>query len=235
MVQGCKHGSFPHGPPLWGAEHLSPSSCCCDFSYAASPLPLSFAFLYCGLWICQALYLILPRLWNPPAYQRNGLENKTSLAQAAEWQRSAENRFVIWENVENFRSRERSQCGFQSEAYRLFLCLTKGKGGLCSGQGGPFTLPQGSGPLPARPFAGGKPRHGEAGFSWWKSFPVDVYLLCRISLLRSWAQTLIKQSVTWRLYTVWKLVVVQTISVTVQRHCTWYKKKKQTTNKHFAC
>lgn len=98
MVQGREQGSFPHGPPLWGAEHLSPSSCCCDGSCAASPLPPSFAFLYRGLWICRALYLILPRLWNPPAYQRNGLENKTSLAQAAEWQSSAENRFGgLWE------------------------------------------------------------------------------------------------------------------------------------------
>lgn len=235
MVQGCEQGSFPHGPPLWGAEHLSPSSCRFNGSWAASPLPPSFAFLYRGLWICRALYLILPRLWNPPAYQRNGLENKISLAQAAEWQRSAENRSVVCVNVENFRSCERSQCGCESEAYRLFLCLPMGKGILCSGWDGPSMLPRGSRPLPAHPFAGGKPRHGEAGFSWWKSFPVDVYSLCRTSPLRSWAQTLIKQSVTWRLYTVWKLVVIQTISVTVQRQCTWYEKIKQTTKKHFAC
>lgn len=235
MVQGCEQGFFPHGPPLWGAEHLSPSSHCCDGSYAASPLPPSFAFLYRGLWICRALYLILPRLWNPTAYQRNGLENKTSLAQAAGWQRSAENGFVVCENVENFRSCERSQCGFESEVTGWFLCLTMGKGVPCSGRDGPSTLPRGSWPLPGRPFAGRKPRHGEAGFSWWKSFPVDVYSLCRTSPLRSWAETLIKRSVTWRLYTMWKLVAVQTISVTVQRQRTRCKKKKQTTKKHFAC
>lgn len=72
---------------------------------------------------------------------------------------------MVCESGENFRSCERSQCGFESEAYRLFLCLTVGKGVLCSGWDGPSMLPQGSRPLPAHPFAGGKPRHGEAGFS----------------------------------------------------------------------
>lgn len=97
MVQGCEQSSFPHSPPLWGAEHLSPSSHCCDGSYAASPHPPSFAFLYRGLWICRALYLILPRLWNPPAYQRNGLENKTSLISCWMTKECRKRICVLWE------------------------------------------------------------------------------------------------------------------------------------------
>lgn len=115
-------------------------------------------------------------------------------------------------------------------------CASGWVGGSVQWLGWSFHTLWGSQPLPGRPFAEGRPRHGEAGFSWWKSFPVDVYSLCRTSPPCSWAQTLIKRSVTWRLYTMWKLVVVQTISVTVQRQQTQYEKKKtETTKKHFAC
>lgn len=145
MVQGCEQGSFPHDPPLWGAEHLSPSSCCCDGSYAASPLPPSFAFLYCGLWICWALYLILPRLWNPPAYQRNGLDNKTSLAQAAGWQRSGEKWICgLWEFWE-FQKLWEEPVWIWIRGLRVGSCASQWVRGFCAVVG--MVLPHSHGDL----------------------------------------------------------------------------------------